>query len=177
MPGAENRVRGRVRASGEVRTLARVVALAACALAACSCSGTPEGSNGTRSPFEGPGAPGERDIGRIGNQASGIDAMPDWDAAARRVHDDVAPRLPDPLPPVGDACTGMLDAARRFYVDTEGERSRAVEAIEAARTADERACAAETSAAAAACVTILLGESAGEYPWLLDQCTRAFPKA
>ena len=168
MPGAENRACRR----------ARVFAPVACIVAACSCSGTPEGSNGTRSPFAGPGAPGaERRIGNVGNQASGIEAMPDWDAAARRVKDDVEPRLPDPLPPVGQACAQMLDAAKRFYVDTEGEGTRAVRAIGAARAADERACAAETSAAAAACVTILLGESAGEYPWLLDQCSRAFPKA
>jgi len=168
MPGAENR------ACRRARGLLLIVSV----VAACSCSGTPEGTNGTRSPFEGPGAPGvERGIGHVGNQASGIDAMPDWDAAARRLKEDVAPRLPDPLPPVGQACAQMLDAAKRFYVDTEGEGSRAVAAVGAARTADERACAAETSAAAAACVTILLGESAGEYPWLLDQCSRAFPKA
>jgi hypothetical protein len=122
---------------------------------------------------ETPGAP----VGRVGNEARGIDAMPDWNAEAERVREHIENRLPDPLPSPARACARMLDAADRFYRVTEGEASSAVAAFSRAREADERACAAETSPAAAACVAILLEEQAGEYAWLIDQCSRAFPKS
>ena len=154
----------------------RLVVVAAFALTACS--GTGDGSTGTRSPRSEPAAPGSgRTIGHVGNQASGIDAIPDWDAAALRVREQIDPRLPRPLPAPKDACAAMLDAAVRHYAATEGQGSPAVVAIERSRAADERACTVDTSPAAATCVTILLGESAGEYPWLVDQCSRAFPRA
>jgi hypothetical protein len=143
-----------------------------------ACSGAGDGARSATAGLAEPAAPGSgRTIGHVGNQASGIDAIPDWDAAALRVREQIDPRLPRPLPAPKDACAAMLDAAVRYYASTEGDRSPAVVAIERTRTADERACAADTSPAAATCVTILLGESAGEYPWLVDQCTRAFPRA
>ena len=175
MFGRENRARG----SGPLTVLTFEVAFElAFVVAVAGCSGTGDGSTSTRSSLNEPAAPGSgRTIGHVGNQASGIDAIPDWDAAAQRVREQIDPRLPRPLPAPKDACAAMLDAAVRHYSSTEGPRSPAVTAIERTRAADERACAAETSPAAATCVTILLGESAGEYPWLVDQCTRAFPRA
>lgn len=157
----------------------RVVVLTVLAFVACSGAG--DGTTGTQSPRSEPaadGTPGSgRTIGQVGNQASGIDAIPDWDAAALRIREQIDPRLPRPLPAPKDACAAMLDAAQRYYTATEGAGSPAVVAIERTRAADERACAADTTPAAATCVTILLGESAGEYPWLVDQCSRAFPRA
>lgn len=166
---AENR-RGRWRGA--------LVACLTAAIVATACSGTGDGTSGTREPPTVPSAPGSGRAGlagQVGNQASGIDAMPDWNAAALRVREQISPRLPDPLPAPTTACRSMLDAALQFYTRTEGEASKAATTIERTRAADERACTAETSPAAATCVTILLEASAGEYPWLVDQCSRAFP--
>jgi len=107
----------------------------------------------------------------------GIDAIPDYDQEAQALRDRVLPRLPDPLPEARPACVAMLDAARQFYVDTEGEASTAVKTMEATRQADLRACEERTEPAAAACVAVLMAQSEGEYPWVLDQCSRAFPRA
>ena len=161
----------------------RAGTLPACGLSLClsvsaACSQPTENTTTTRAPaLPGQGAleqPGQV-LGRVGNQASGIDAQPDFDAFALRIREKVGPRLPDPLPPPATACRDMLDAALTFYRQTEGEGSTALARIERVRAGDEAACKAETSPAAAACVAILLSDQAGEYPWLVDQCTRAFP--
>jgi hypothetical protein len=148
-------------------------------LSAAACSQPTESSTSTRAPAEapvGPEAVGQV-LGHVGNQASGIDAQPDFDAFALRLQETVGPRLPATLPAPKAACRAMLDAALDFYEATEGEGSTAVAAIERARGADERRCVVETSPAAATCVAILLSDQAGEYAWLVDQCSRAFPSS
>ncbi len=116
-------------------------------------------------------------IGHVGNQVRGIDAMPDYDAQAAELRARVTPRLPDPLPSPKAACVTMLDAARQFYLDTEGEDALALQTMAATRTADLTACEQQTPPAAAACVAVLLSANEGEFPWLLDQCSRAFASA
>ncbi len=118
---------------------------------------------------------------RVGNPSNtGMDTVPDWDAMARDLRMQVGPRLPDPLPTQAEpACEQMLDAARDFYTSTEinpeHQKRRRAE-LAATRDADMSACVAQTSVAAATCVTILLGDRDSEFPWLLDQCSRAFPR-
>ncbi len=161
----------------------RAGTLAACGLSLAlslpvGCSQPTETTTTTRAPaLPGQGGleqPGQV-LGHVGNQASGIDAQPDFDAFALRIRENVGPRLPDPLPAAATACRDMLEAAVSFYRETEGAGSSAVGAIERGRADDEAACKAQTSPAAAACVAILLSDQAGEYPWLVDQCSRAFP--
>lgn len=142
------------------------------------CPGRGEGtSNGTQRPPGGQGllSPFKDGIGNVGNQARGIEAMPDYDADAQRLRARVEPQLPDPLPSPRAACVSMLDGARQYYVGTEGEQSAAVETMKATYEADLAACEAQTSPAAAACVAVLMGRNEGEFPWVLDQCSRAFP--
>lgn len=146
-------------------------------VAACSgrgdgaTSGTQRPSGAARSsvlsPFAG--------IGQVGNQVKGIDAMPDYDEEAERLRDRVERRLPEPLPSRRAACVTMLDAARQFYVDTEGEGAQPVRIMDGNRERDLEGCLEHTSAAAAACVAVLMADFEGELPWVLDQCSRAFP--
>lgn len=115
-------------------------------------------------------------LGHVGNQVRGIDAMPDYDAEAEPVRARVEPRLPSPLPSPRAACVTMLDGARQFYVDTEGEDSLAVRTMDRNRDADLADCTEQTSPVVASCVAVLMAENAGEFPWVLDQCRRAFTK-
>jgi len=110
----------------------------------------------------------------------GVRDQPDYDAEAARLREQVRPRLPDPLPTdARQACLRMLDAAEAFYSEVEQDekaRQQTIEWLRASREEDLQACVAETSPAAAACVTALLGDRDTELPWLLDQCSRAFPR-
>ena len=116
-------------------------------------------------------------IGHVGNEVRGIEAMPDYDEEAQRLRARVQPWLPQPLPAAKAACVSMLDGARQYYVGVEGEGSTAVKTLEATLEADLDACMEETSPAAAACVAVMMGHNEGELPWVLDQCSRAFPLA
>jgi hypothetical protein len=149
----------------------------ACAVLA-ACPGRGDGTNGGMS-RRGGGlvSPWSDGIGHVGNQVRGIEAMPDYDAEAQRLRVRVEQHLPDPLPSPQAACTSMLDGAREHYVSAEGEGSTAALALASTRNADLDACVEETSPAAAACVAVLIANNEGEYPWLLDQCSRAFPRA
>lgn len=152
--------------------------LAAALLVMAACSGRGDGATGETqrpagarrssglSPFSG--------IGQVGNQVKGIDAMPDYDDEAQRLRARVEPRLPQPLPSPRGACVSMLDAARQFYVDTEGPNAEPVALMDETREQDLAGCLEHTSPAAAACVAVLMAEFEGEFPWLLDQCSRAF---
>lgn len=121
------------------------------------------------SPFQG-------GIGHVGNEVRGIEAMPDYDAEAKTMRTRVDPWLPSPLPQPKAACVSMLDGARQYYVDIEGEGSASVKTLEATREADLGACEAQTSPAAAACVAVMMSHNEGELPWVLDQCSRAYPR-
>lgn len=112
---------------------------------------------------------------RVGNPSRGVDDQPDYDAMARELGSRVAPRLPDPLPPASDACREMLAALVEAHAPNDGAAAPEP-VVRAVAQADRSSCERQTSPAAATCVAMLLRENAGEYPWLLDQCSRAFPK-
>jgi hypothetical protein len=140
--------------------------------------GCPRGGDGNADAPERPsGDRGEGRALRVGNPSRGVDEQPDYDGFARRMKSDVEPRLPNPLPPSADACTQMLDAAVAMYRRTEADGEVQASRLAATRAKDLEACEVHTSSAAATCAAILLGDDAGELPWLLDQCSRAFPKA
>jgi poly-gamma-glutamate synthesis protein (capsule biosynthesis protein) len=116
----------------------------------------------------------------VGNfDPRGVQAQPDYDGEAARLRRRVEGRLPDPLPSSSRAaCSAMLDAAARFYAAVapdDAARQESQAQLQATRAGSQRSCEAETSIAAAACATLLLDEQAGELPWVLDQCSRAFP--
>jgi hypothetical protein len=72
----------------------------------------------------------------------------------------------------------MLDAAVAFYSSVERDdaaRTRLLADLKSTRTADQARCEQDTSPRAAACVALRLADRDAELPWLLDQCTRAFP--
>lgn len=116
---------------------------------------------------------------RVGNDdPRGIDDQPNWDQQAHELKQRVDPRLPNPLPTDKQAvCAAMLDEVATFYksVEAEPERSARAAELEQTRERDLAGCVRETSIAAALCVTILLGDRDSEFPWLLDQCSRAYP--
>lgn len=112
---------------------------------------------------------------RVGNQVKGVEAQPDYDAEAEQIRQRVEGLLPSPLPSAKAACNTMFDAAISSYRRADGDGARSVALLEATRTDDQAACEAETSAAAAACVAVLITRDGDEFAWLLDQCSRAFP--
>lgn len=171
------------RVIGPGRGLALFAMLAA---GGCSCSCARDDRNGTRPPAgrgdDASAVEAAPKTMRVGNQAGGIDDMPDYELEAQQVRDAVVDRLPDPLPQADAACATMLKAVHRHYVDQDGEQAQSVEVLEQTRDADLVACRERTTPAAAACVTVLMHEQQQayepvEYPKLLDQCTRAFPRS
>jgi hypothetical protein len=139
---------------------------------ACSCARDPAGKSVAAQDD------GARErVLNVGNPSRGIGDQPDYDREARALRDRIAPRLPDPLPNAHEACTAMLAAASQLYVVTEVDATDQRAALRATHDADLRACEAQTSPAAASCVQLLLDDQAGEWPWLLDQCSRAFPRS
>ncbi len=148
------------------------VGLVLCFVCSCNGDGTSRVPSGPKQPQEA----GEQTL-PVGNPARGYEAQPDYDAQAAELRVRVAPRLPDPLPPVHEACTQMFDAAAAYYGRSEPKAESPVKALAASHAADLAACERETSPAAARCVALLVAEDVGELPWLLDQCSRAFPLA
>lgn len=137
---------------------------------------TPEG------PAQAANQPSPEATSRVGNyDPRGVDSQPDFDGEARVLANRVRPRLPKPLPTdAAKACRAMFKAVDQFYGQTAlagTSRHRITNRIQGSRAQDQQACEAETSPAAAACVTVLLEDREAEFPWLLDQCTRAFPRA
>jgi len=127
----------------------------------------------------GPGAatPSKPGVGsiRVGNQVKGVEAQPDYNAEAEEIRQSVEGTLPSPLPSPKAACNTMFDAVISMYRRVDGDGARSVVLLEATRDADQLACESETSSAAAACVAVLITRDGGEFAWLLDQCSRAFP--
>ncbi len=155
-----------------VRGAFAIVVLGGVTTAACTCG---DGSD-TTSPT--PGTPeSELRTLNVGNPARGLDAVPDYDAQARELRTQVQARLPDPLPDGKAACAQMLEAVAEFYTRTEGDAAPQLAVLKATHDREVATCTSETSAAAAACVALLAREMKGEYPWLLDQCSRAFPRS
>lgn len=117
------------------------------------------------------------------NDARGFENQPDYDGEAAELRARVLPRLtplsPDTPKAREAACDAMLAEAAAFYRDVERDdaaRDRAERLLGSTRAADRRACVRETTVQAARCVTTLLGDRDTEFPWLLDQCSRAFPR-
>ena len=121
-----------------------------------------------------PSKPGVGSI-RVGNQVKGVEAQPDYDAEAEEIRQSVEGRLPNPLPSPKAACNTMFDAAISMYRRVDGADAASVALLESTREADQASCESETSSAAAACVAVLITRDGGEFAWLLDQCSRAFP--
>lgn len=157
----------------------RVAVVCAAASPSASCARTPEpGAGGVDQ--GGGAAEGTRTRGRVlevGNPSRGADQQPDYDGMAAALRARVFDRLPEPLPPVGKACKTMLDAAVAAYGRSEVDASDVVARLAATRDADLAACERTNSPGAAACVAIVLEDEGGEWPWVLDQCLRAFPKS
>jgi poly-gamma-glutamate synthesis protein (capsule biosynthesis protein) len=117
---------------------------------------------------------------RVGNDdPRGVDDQPDWESQARELKQRVDSRMPSALPTDKRvACEAMLDEALAFYIAVEGEANQRAERmaqLQQTRERDVAGCMRETSIAAAVCVTLLLRDRDSEFPWLLDQCTRAYP--
>jgi len=126
-----------------------------------------------------PPAPPAAPTRTANNDARGAGVQPDYDGEAVLLREQLLPRLPDPLPADRrSACTAMLDAAATFYAEIEAEpaaRAQLQAELKATRDAELLACERETSVRAASCVRLRLGDRDAELPWLLDQCSRAFP--
>ncbi|MFO7565954.1 MAG: CapA family protein [Enhygromyxa sp.] len=118
---------------------------------------------------------------RVGNDdPRGVEDQPNWDQQAAELRRRVDPRMPKALPSdKRAACTQMLDEVEVFYrsVESGEQREQRIAELADTRERDLEGCVRETSVAAAVCVTILLRERDSEFPWLLDQCSRAYPSA
>lgn len=164
------------------RTSTAAPARLALALVLAACTPPPEGSPTHPSPSPGPTTPAApaQPTRTANNDARGAGVQPDYDGEARLLREQVLPRLPGPLAPDRRAaCTAMLDAVTAFYADIERDaapRAQLLADLQTSRTADLATCERETSVRAASCVTLRLADRDAEFPWLLDQCSRAFPE-
>lgn len=126
-----------------------------------------------------PPAPPAAPIRTANNDARSAGMQPDYDGEAVLLREQMLPRLPDPLPADRrSACAAMLDAAATFYGEIEAQpapRAQLQAELRATRDAELLACERETSVRAASCVRLRLTDRDAELPWLLDQCSRAFP--
>ncbi len=154
----------------------RILALVLPLLAACATP--PEGSAPpppTSAPVSRPTPPTRT----VNHDPRSVGVQPDYDGEAAVLREAVRARLPDPLPASRRAaCTTMLDAAATFYGEVEPSsetRAPLLANLQATRADDLTRCEQTTSVRAAACVQVRLGDRDAELPWLLDQCTRAFP--
>jgi hypothetical protein len=147
------------------------------ALALVSGCATP--ASDVAAPQAGPAAAPSGPTRTANNDARGAGVQPDYAGEAALLREMIVPILPDPLP--GDrrtACTAMLDAAATFYGTIEAEagpRTQLLADLQSTRAADLAACERETSVRAATCVQLRLADRDTELPWLIDQCSRAFP--
>ncbi|MCB9569559.1 MAG: hypothetical protein H6710_20480 [Myxococcales bacterium] len=110
----------------------------------------------------------------------GFDNQPDYAAEAAALREYVDGRLPAATPTdPRRACEAMLATADAFYaaIETDARRREEVAAaLRSSREDDLQSCVAETSPRAAACVSLLLTDRTAELPWLVDQCSRAYPR-
>lgn len=135
----------------------------------------------TRTSEDGPAAPASAPppaVVRVGNQVPGVETQPDFDGSARALRDRIAPHVDAAHPSdATQACRAMLDAVASHYAKRDTRGVDAVRHVASVRSQEEAACASETSAEAVACVTWLLEEEPEtEFPWALDQCSRAYPR-
>ena len=161
-------------------TPATSAALGLLALALVACAAPPESSPAPPPGVTADVAPPAAPIRTANNDARGVGLQPDYQGEATLLRERVLPRLPDPLPASrAAACTAMLDAVAAFYAEVEpeeGPRTQLLADLRTSRPADLASCERETSVRAASCVRLRLADRDAEYPWLLDQCSRAFPE-
>lgn len=163
------------------RTAMHRTPLHALLLALASACATPPESNAPPSQTPQPATPAPVATRTANNDARGAGMQPDYNGEAEALRQQITPRLPEPLP--GDrraACTAMLDATVAFYSDIEPDpaaRAQLLADLQATRVTDLSHCEQTTSVRAATCVQLRLADRDAEFPWLLDQCTRAFPDA
>lgn len=111
---------------------------------------------------------------------NGADNQPNWDAMAATLRARLAPTLKvadDADPRV--MCARLLQEADEFYsaLDRGGEETASAQSqLRQTTSGDVEGCATELSTHAIACVSASLRENRAEFPWLVDQCARAFPK-
>ena len=186
-PGRQARVRlpGPVRRTDLVRLrwpgrIARLPGLVIALLSACA--NPPADSAAPPQPLPaGPvdPAPPVTPTRTANHDARGAGMQPDYDGEATALREHMLSRLPAPLPTDRRAaCTGMLDAAARFYneIAAPGDpRTKLLADLQSTRADDLTRCERDTSVRAATCVQLRLRDRDAELPWLLDQCTRAFP--
>lgn len=126
-----------------------------------------------------PATPPTQPTRTANNDARSAGVQPDYDGEAVLLREQLLPRLPDPLPADRrSACTAMLDAAATFYsaIETEAApRAQLLADLKTTRDSELLACERDTSVRAASCVQLRLADRDAELPWLLDQCSRAFP--
>lgn len=150
-------------------------------LSACSTKPVHSSQGGSTKVASDEGGDDSAELAPVGNgSGDSVDAQPDWEGMAQDLRQRVDSRLPTEFPPIDQACGAMLEEAVAFYESVERDaldKSRRMEELKASRNEDQEACVAESSDQAVACVTILLGDRDSEFPWLLDQCSRAYPKS
>lgn len=146
-------------------------------VASCARPGEPGAGGVDQGGGAGEGARPRQRVLEVGNPSRGADQQPDYEGLASALRQRVVDRLPNPLPPVATACKTMLDAAVASYGRSEVDASDVVARLATTRDADLTSCTRTTSPSAASCVAIVLGDEGGEWPWVLDQCLRAFPKS
>jgi len=112
----------------------------------------------------------------VGNEARGLDDQPDYEAMAQALRERVEPAVVAATPASAElACRAMWDGVIAQSIAREGEDAAATLTWQRARAAGEAECIETTSPAAATCVAHELPDARGEFPWVLDQCSRAFP--
>lgn len=144
---------------------------------ALACTTPPSGPNPAAPPATS-GPPSKRTSFTANNDARGAGSQPDYDGEAAALRNIIAPRLPTTLPDPRAACTAMLDAAAKFYDFTsqaDPTRDALLADLKSTRPTDQTRCEQDTNPRAATCVALRLADRDAEFPWLLDQCTRAFP--
>ncbi|HRI10599.1 MAG TPA: hypothetical protein PKW35_22415 [Nannocystaceae bacterium] len=171
--------------TGRAATAAGAAALAI-AWVVSACTGatdapqSPSGAAAEPVGAEEPAPPAsERPLHNANHDRRSFDNQPDYEGEAALLRDYVEPRLAaSAIGARALMCARMLDTAAEFYAAVEREpaqREQVLAALKASRADDLARCQRETSPRAAACVTILLGDRTAEFPWLLDQCSRAYP--
>lgn len=113
---------------------------------------------------------------------SGAGNQPDWDGMARALRASVGPELTVRAgAPMGPLCETMMRDALAFYAEVDGGKDASagtsVAILRETLDADRAACEAELSPQAAQCVSLELARRRAEFPWLVDQCARAFPRS
>jgi hypothetical protein len=158
----------------------RARALAALALAHLACAPAAEAPTSPTRDDADADAAADAALRTANDDRRSFDNQPDYEGEAAGLRAYVDARLGEiKADEPAAACTRMLDAAAAFYAAVEREeaqRSALLAALSATRESDHEACVRETSLEAAACVVILLGDRSAELPWLLDQCSRAYPR-